>query len=84
MAANWTDRRVVVTGVGVVSPVGQDVNTFWANLVAGHCGVERITSFDASKFDTQIAAQVRDFNPAPAFPSPKEIRRTDRYTQFGI
>ena len=73
-----------MTGVGVVSPVGQDVNTFWANLVAGHCGVERITSFDASKFDTQIAAQVRDFNPAPAFPSPKEIRRTDRYTQFGI
>jgi 3-oxoacyl-[acyl-carrier-protein] synthase II len=70
--------------MGIVSPVGQDVNTFWSNLVAGHCGVERITSFDASSFETQIAAQVREFNPAPAFPSPKEIRRTDRYTQFGI
>jgi 3-oxoacyl-[acyl-carrier-protein] synthase II len=84
MAGNWTERRVVVTGMGVVSPVGQDVNTFWNNLVAGYCGVERITSFDASQFDTQIAAQVKDFNPAPAFPSPKEIRRTDRYSQLGV
>ena len=64
--------------------MGQDVNTFWNNLIAGHCGVERITSFDASQFDTQIAAQVKDFNPAPAFPSPKEIRRTDRYSQLGV
>jgi 3-oxoacyl-[acyl-carrier-protein] synthase II len=64
--------------------VGQDVNPFWNNLIAGHCGVERITSFDASQFDTQIAAQVKDFNPAPAFPSPKEIRRTDRYSQLGV
>jgi len=84
MAGNWTERRVVVTGMGVVSPVGQDVDTFWNNLIAGHCGVERITSFDASQFDTQIAAQVKDFNPAPAFPSPKEIRRTDRYSQLGV
>jgi len=84
MAGNWTERRVVVTGMGVVSTVGQDVDTFWNNLIAGHCGVERITSFDASQFDTQIAAQVKDFNPAPAFPSPKEIRRTDRYSQLGV
>jgi 3-oxoacyl-[acyl-carrier-protein] synthase II len=84
MAGNWTERRVVITGMGVVSPVGQDVNTFWNNLIAGQCGVERITSFDASQFDTQIAAQVKDFNPAPAFPSPKEIRRTDRYSQLGV
>jgi 3-oxoacyl-[acyl-carrier-protein] synthase II len=70
--------------MGIVSPVGQDVDTFWSNLITGNCGVERITSFDASKFDTQIAAQVKDFNPTPAFPSPKEIRRTDRYTQFGV
>jgi 3-oxoacyl-[acyl-carrier-protein] synthase II len=84
MAGNWTERRVVVTGMGVVSPVGQDLDTFWNNLVSGHCGVERITSFDASHFATQIAAQVKDFNPAPAFPSPKEIRRTDRYSQLGV
>jgi len=84
MAGNWTERRVVITGLGIVSPVGQDVDTFWSNLITGNCGVERITSFDASKFDTQIAAQVKDFNPTQAFPSPKEIRRTDRYTQFGV
>jgi len=70
--------------MGVVSPLGQDLQTFWDHLIAGQCGVDKITSFDASKFDTQIAAQVKDFNPAPAFPSPKEIRRTDRYTQFGV
>jgi 3-oxoacyl-[acyl-carrier-protein] synthase II len=74
----------VVTGMGIVSPLGQDVQTFWDHLLAGQCGVDRITNFDASKFDTQIAAQVKDFNPAPAFPSPKEVRRTDRYSQFGV
>ncbi|HZR20922.1 MAG TPA: beta-ketoacyl-ACP synthase II [Verrucomicrobiae bacterium] len=84
MAGNWTERRVVITGMGVVSPLGQDVQTFWDHLIAGQCGVDKITSFDASSFDTQIAAQVKDFNPAPAFPSPKEIRRTDRYSQFGV
>lgn len=84
MASNWTERRVVVTGLGIVSPLGHDVQSFWDHLVAGQCGVEKISSFDASQFETQIAAQVKDFNPAPAFPSPKEIRRTDRYSQFGV
>lgn len=84
MAGNWTERRVVVTGMGIVSPLGQEVQSFWDHLIAGDCGVDKITSFDASQFDTQIAAQVKDFNPAPAFPSPKEIRRTDRYSQFGV
>jgi 3-oxoacyl-[acyl-carrier-protein] synthase II len=84
MASNWTERRVVITGLGVVSPLGTEVSAFWDNLLAGQCGVDKISSFDASQFDTQIAAQVKDFNPAPAFPSPKEIRRTDRYSQFGV
>lgn len=75
---------MVITGMGVVSPLGQDVQTFWDHLLAGDCGIDRITSFDVSGFDTQIAAQVKDFNPAPAFPSPKEVRRTDRYSQFGV
>ena len=70
--------------MGVVSPLGHDLQSFWNNLLAGQCGVDKITSFDASRFDTQIAAQVKDFNPAPAFPSPKEVRRTDRYSQFGV
>src|SRR2546421_9227207 len=84
MPVNWTERRVVVTGLGVVSPIGNDVDTFWSNLVAGQCGVDKIASFDATKFDTQIAAEVKGFDPLPAFPSPKEIRRTDRFSQFGV
>jgi len=84
MATTSTERRVVITGLGVVTPLGNSVDVFWDNLIAGKCGVEKITSFDASPFDTQIAAQVKEFDPAPAFPSPKEARRTDRYSQFGI
>jgi len=84
MASTSTERRVVITGLGVVAPLGNSVDVFWDNLIAGKCGVDKITAFDASPFDTQIAAQVKDFDPAPAFPSPKEIRRTDRYSQFGI
>ncbi len=84
MASNPTERRVVITGLGVVTPLGCSVDAFWKNLTAGQCGVDKITSFDASPFDTQIAAQVKDFDPLPAFPSPKEIRRTDRYSQYGV
>ncbi len=83
MASNWTDRRVVVTGLGVVTPLGNDVKTFWEGLIAGRCGVDKITSFDPEKYDTKIAAEVKNFDPLPALPSPKEIRRTDRYSQFG-
>lgn len=84
MASNWTDRRVVITGLGVVTPLGHQVDTFWDRLLKGECGVDRITAFDATPFSTQIAAEVKDFDPAPAFPSPKEVRRTDRYSQFGV
>jgi 3-oxoacyl-[acyl-carrier-protein] synthase II len=84
MPTNWTDRRVVITGLGVVTPIGNDVETFWKNLLAGQCGVDKITAFDATAFDTQIAAEVKNFDPTPALPSPKEIRRTDRYSQFGV
>src|SRR6185369_13071436 len=84
MPGNWTERRVVITGMGVVSPLGHELDTFWNALIEGKCGVNKITAFDASTFDTQIAAEVKDFDPTPAFPSPKEIRRTDRYSQFGI
>ena len=84
MAIHWTERRVVVTGLGVVSALGQELAVFWDNLVAGRCAIQRITSFDASAFDCQIAAEVKEFNPNPAFPSPKEVRRTDRFTQFAV
>ncbi len=84
MASNWKDCKVVVTGMGVVSSLGADVETFWRELIAGQCGIARITGFDPAAFDTQIAAEVKNFDPAPAFPSPKEVRRTDRYSQFGV
>jgi len=84
MAINFTERRVVVTGLGMISPLGNDLETSWKSLLAGGCGVDRIASFDPSKFDTQVAAEVKNFDPLPAFPSPKEIRRTDRFSQFGV
>ncbi len=84
MANHLTDRRVVVTGLGVVTPLGHDLETFWENLISGQCGIDRITAFDAAAFDTQIAGEVRNFDPVPAFPSPKDVRRTDRYSQFGV
>jgi 3-oxoacyl-[acyl-carrier-protein] synthase II len=84
MAINSSDRRVVVTGMGVVTPLGHDLNTFWNNLITGACGIDKISGFDASAFDTRIAGEVKNFDPLPAFPSPKEIRRTDRYSQFGV
>ena len=84
MASNWTERRVVVTGLGLVGPLGNDLDTFWKNIVEGQCGIDKITHFDASNFDCQIAAEVKGFDPVPAFPSSKEVRRTDRFAQFGI
>ena len=84
MSSNWTESRVVITGLGVVSPLGNDVDTFWKQLIAGQCGVDKITSFDAALFDTQIAGEVKRFDPVPAFPSAKEVRRTDRFAQFGV
>lgn len=72
-----------MTGLGVVSPVGNDVESFWASLVAGRSGISRVTRFDASDFRTRIAAEVKDFD-APAYMDKKEIRRTDLYVQYAI
>lgn len=80
----WTDRRVVVTGMGVVTPLGHDLDTFWNHLVGGQSGIDRISLFDPAAFDTQIAAEVKNFDAVPAFPTPKDERRTDRYTKFGV
>jgi len=80
----FSERRVVVTGLGLVTPLGQTLDAFWQNLVAGRCGIDRITRFDPSAFETRIAAEVRDFDPTPAFPSPRDVRRADRFSQFGI
>lgn len=82
--SSWSDRRVVVTGMGVVSCLGQDPSTLWHKIASGACGIERVRGFDASEFDCQIAAEVHEFDPTAAFPTPKELRRTDRFTQFAV
>ncbi len=73
---------MVVTGLGVVSSLGQKLPVFWDNVLAGKCGIHKITSFDVSAFTCRIAAELTDFDPTPAFPSPKDVRRTDRFAQF--
>jgi 3-oxoacyl-[acyl-carrier-protein] synthase II len=76
-------KRVVVTGVGVVSPIGNDVATFWSNLVNGVSGVNKISAFNVDDFPVQIAAEVKDFD-ASQYINPKEAKRMDTVTQFGI
>jgi 3-oxoacyl-[acyl-carrier-protein] synthase II len=83
MAANWSERRVVITGIGMVTPLGNSLAELWSNLVAGRCAVDRITAFDPTPLETQIAAEVKQFTPA-GFPSPKDVRRADRYAQFAV
>ena len=82
--SNTADIRVVVTGMGVASSLGCEVESFWQNVINGECGIDRVTSFDVSDFACQIAAEIKDFDPTPAFPNAKEVRRADRFTQLGI
>ncbi|HLA23783.1 MAG TPA: beta-ketoacyl-ACP synthase II [bacterium] len=76
-----TQHRVAVTGIGVVSPIGIGKDRFWESLIAGRSGVGRITRFDVTGWDTQIAAEVRDFDPSQ-WMERKEVRRNDRFVQF--
>jgi len=76
-------RRVAVTGLGVITSLGRDIDTFWSNLIAGKSGISRIESFDVSDYPTQIAGEIKDFDPADHFDK-KEARRMDRYTQFAV
>jgi 3-oxoacyl-[acyl-carrier-protein] synthase II len=76
-------KRVVVTGLGAITPLGNDLNTFWTNLVAGKSGAGPITNFDASLFKTQFACEVKDFNPED-YIERREVRRLDRFSHFAI
>ncbi|OGW84949.1 MAG: beta-ketoacyl-[acyl-carrier-protein] synthase II [Omnitrophica bacterium RIFCSPLOWO2_01_FULL_45_10] len=76
-------RRVVLTGLGVISPVGNTVREFWKSVLEGKSGVNRLECFDPARFTCRIAAEVRDFDPA-AYLSPKDIKRMDRHTQFAV
>lgn len=76
-------EKIVVTGMGAVTPVGIGVESYWENLIAGACGVSRISSFDASDLAVQIAAEVKDFHPEDYLPG-KLIRETDAFTQYAF
>ena len=78
------ERRVVITGMGVVTPVGNDLETFWSNLKNGVSGIRTIDAFDTARYDCKIGGQVRDFDPKPFFKSPKDVRRTDRFTHLAM
>ena len=75
------DRRVVVTGLGVISPVGNDVATAWSNLVNGVSGLAPITYFDTEPYEAKAAGEVRDFD---ARMDPKAVRRSESSMHFGV
>ena len=76
-------RRVVITGLGIVSPVGNTVEQAWQNIIAGRSGIDRITRFDASSFPVQIAGEVRDFDVTKFLPA-KDARRMDLFIHYGM
>jgi len=79
-----SERRVVVTGMGVISPVGNTLEDFWTSLKEGRSGIRRYEAFDSSEHDCKIAGEVRDLNVASFFKNPKAARRTDRFTQLAV
>ncbi|MFH1045371.1 MAG: beta-ketoacyl-ACP synthase II [Candidatus Omnitrophota bacterium] len=76
-------RRVVITGLGIISPVGNSVEEFWHSLSSGRGGIQRITQFDPTLFDSQIAGEVKGFDPSP-YIAPKDQRRMDKFVQYAV
>jgi 3-oxoacyl-[acyl-carrier-protein] synthase II len=82
-AANQSGQRIVVTGIGIVSPVGCDAPSSWDAILAGKSGIARITRFDPTGYQTTFAGEVKDFDPVDRM-GRKDARRTDRYTHFAV
>ncbi|HEY8966546.1 MAG TPA: beta-ketoacyl-ACP synthase II [Candidatus Methylacidiphilales bacterium] len=78
------NRRVVITGMGALTPNGNTVDTFWKSIAAGESGIGPVTAFDASAYDCRIAGEVKGFEPAGWFKNPKDSRRADRYSQLAM
>lgn len=78
------DRRVVITGLGVVSPVGNDLPTFWENITEGRSGISRYEAFNSEGYDCKIGGEVRGFDVSGIFKNPKDARRADRFAQFAM
>jgi 3-oxoacyl-[acyl-carrier-protein] synthase II len=80
---NELKNRVVITGLGVITSLGKDIDTFWKNITSGVSGVGEITSFDVSEYPTRIGAEIKDFNPED-YIDKKEAKRMDRFAQFAV
>jgi 3-oxoacyl-[acyl-carrier-protein] synthase II len=78
------DRRVVITGLGVITPVGNDLDTFWNSLKNGVSGIELVQAFDTTGYDCRIGGEIRNFDPKNFFKNPKDARRTDRFSQLAM
>ena len=78
-----SSRRVVVTGMGALTPIGNNLNSYWNGLISGTSGCASITQFDASNFKTKFACELKGFDPADHFER-KEYRRYDKFSQYGI
>jgi 3-oxoacyl-[acyl-carrier-protein] synthase II len=78
------DRRVVITGLGAITPLGNDVESFWSNLKNGVSGIHTIEAFDTAAYDCKIGGEVRGFDPKAFFRNPKDVRRTDRFAQLAL
>ena len=83
MGSSRPYHKVVITGLGVVTSLGHDIETFWANLIAGKSGIQRVTRFDITDYPCQVGAEVRDFDPTTVMGA-KEVRRNDRFTHFAL
>src|SRR3989338_3420523 len=77
-------RRVAITGVGVLSPVGNTKQDFWNSILNGKSGVAKLTCIDTTYFTSKIGAEVKNFDPASYGINPKELRRMDRFVQFAV
>ncbi|SFS51653.1 beta-ketoacyl-ACP synthase II [Marininema halotolerans] len=76
-------KRVVITGMGVISPIGNDLSSFWNNVITGQSGIQTVTRFDVSEYPTKIAGEVNDFDPE-VYMDKKDVRRMDRFVQFAV
>ena len=77
------ERRVVITGLGAITPIGNNVNEFWDGIKQGKCGIDEIKNFDTTNFKVKLAGEVKGFNPDEIF-GRREARRMDRFSQFAV
>ena len=83
MNNNYRDRRVVITGLGAVTPIGIGIEAFWNSLKEGKSGIGPVSSFDASTFPSKVAGEVKDFDPTD-YMDPQSAKKMDRFAHFAV